>query len=215
MDDNQLYPVLLDLRGKRVVVIGAGAVAARKIAGLLETPAKVLVVGPAADARIGRWAKEGRLTHRAVKFEESDLQGATLVFAATDDSALNARIAKLAASRAIPANVATGPDGGGFTLPAQLRRGHLGISISTDGRCPALSRAVRRRLEEQFGPGWGPAVELLEEARGVVRQRVPDVRRRRDIMARLAERDWAAEIDGAGLEAARQALQELLDEEVG
>lgn len=138
------YPVFLDLAGRRVVVAGAGPVALRKTRGLLEAGARVLVVAPRALPEFD--SLPVRLVRR--RFRASDLEGAALAFAATDDRRVNRRIGLAARRRGIPANIADSPAECDFLTPARLRRGRLQIAVSTGGDNPRLAARLRRILEE-------------------------------------------------------------------
>ncbi len=138
------YPVFLDLRDKPVVVVGAGKVALRKVAGLLEAGARVKVVAPECDAGFDHLPV--RLLRR--RFRASDLDGAFLALAATNDRRVNARVAGEARRRGIPVNVADDPAACGFLVPARIRRGNLQIAVSTSGRAPRLARELRLQIEK-------------------------------------------------------------------
>jgi precorrin-2 dehydrogenase / sirohydrochlorin ferrochelatase len=138
------YPVFLNLEGRAVLVAGAGKVALRKTRGLVEAGARITVVAP-------RWEPEFeglpvRLVRR--RFRVSDLDGVLLVFAATDDRRVNRRIGIEAGRRGILANVADKAEECDFILPARIARGGVQIAVSTGGRDPRLSSALRKRLEE-------------------------------------------------------------------
>jgi precorrin-2 dehydrogenase / sirohydrochlorin ferrochelatase len=98
-------------------------------------------------------------------YEEGDLEGAYLAFAATDAREVNSAVAEEAKGRGIPVNVADRPSEGDFALPATLRRGRLQVAVSTGGASPALAREVKGELEELFGPEWTGVVEELHAAR--------------------------------------------------
>ncbi len=137
------YPVLLLLQGRAAVVVGGGAVATRKARALARCGAKVTVVAPdVADAlsRL-RGIRVRQRTYRA-----GDLQGAALAFAATDDRAVNARVARDARRLRIPVNVADDPLACDFHVPAVARRGTLTIAVGTGGTSPSLASALRDRL---------------------------------------------------------------------
>jgi len=137
------YPVYLDLRDQPVLVVGAGKVALRKTAGLIGAGARVTVVAP-------EWLAEFadlpvRLAKR--RFRASDLDGARLVFAATDDRRVNHRIGAAAKARGVWVNVTDAADECGFIVPARLQRGGIQVAISTGGVNPRLSAKLRRKLE--------------------------------------------------------------------
>lgn len=142
------YPVFFDLRGRPVLVVGAGKVALRKTRGLVEAGARVTVVAP-------RWEPEfERLPVTLVKraFGERDVEGAFLVFAATDNREVNRAAGGAARARGIPANVADALPECDFLAPARVRRGNVQVAISTSGENPRLAAGLRRRIEEALGP---------------------------------------------------------------
>src|SRR5690348_14721590 len=135
ISDLKHYPVFLDLRGRPVLVAGAGKVALRKTRGLVEAGAAVTVVAPRFEPEFA--ALPVRRVRR--RFRASDLEGATLVFAATDDRAVNRRIGVAARRRGIWANIADAAAECDFIVPARLERSGAQIAIATGGRNPRLS----------------------------------------------------------------------------
>ena len=156
-----LYPVFLDLDGKHCVVVGGGEVANRKARKLLQARAKVVVIAPDIGPELESVAVEARRR----PYEEGDLQGAFLAFAATDRREVNAAVVREAQQRGILVNVADEPSEGDFALPSTLRRGQLQVAVSTGGASPTLARRVRRRLEDLFGYEWAGLVAALQKAR--------------------------------------------------
>ena len=138
------YPVFLDLQGRRVLVVGAGAVALRKTKGLVEAGAHVTVVAPESLPDFEDLPL--RLVRR--RFRPADLDGVLLVFAATDDRRVNHRIRLAAQSRGILANIADSAAECDFVVPARVQRGDVHIAISTGGKSPRVSAELRRKLDE-------------------------------------------------------------------
>lgn len=134
------YPVFFDLRGREVVVVGGGKVAVRKARGLIEAGAKVTVVAP-------DLAEEIDVIWKKRRYRRGDLKNAALAFAATNDRAVNARIATEAKSLGIPVNVADAPDECDFIVPSRVRRGNLQIAVSTGGESPRMAKELRKQLE--------------------------------------------------------------------
>ncbi|HUK81322.1 MAG TPA: bifunctional precorrin-2 dehydrogenase/sirohydrochlorin ferrochelatase [Verrucomicrobiae bacterium] len=135
------YPLFLNLTDQLVIVIGAGAVGARKIRSLLAVGARVTVISPHA-ARLPegvRWLRR--------RYRQGDLRGARLVVAATDDLAVNERVCAEAKRRKLLVNCVAPPSAGNFIVPAVARRGRLTIAVSTGGASPALAKRLRRDLE--------------------------------------------------------------------
>jgi len=156
-----LYPIFLNLDGKRCVVIGGGAVANRKARKLLQARAEVVAISPEVKPELESMATEVRRR----PYREGDLEGAFLVFAATNHREVNAAVTREARGRGIPVNVADEPSEGDFALPSVLRRGQLQVAVSTGGASPTLARRVRYELESAFGSEWAGVVEELGRAR--------------------------------------------------
>ncbi len=140
---NPYYPVFLDLRGKPVVVAGAGKVALRKVRGLIEAGARVTVVAPRCEPEFE--ALDIRLVRR--NFRRADVRGAVLVFAATDNRRVNRAVGEAARALGIPSNVADAVCECDFIVPARVRRGAVQIAVSTGGTSPRLAADLRRRIE--------------------------------------------------------------------
>lgn len=163
-------PLLVDLVGRRVVVVGAGPVAAAKAAPLLEAGADLVVVAPDAVAAIRAAADSGELSWLPRGYADGDLDGAFLAVAATADPAVNTRVAADAAARATLC-VRAGRVGGQPAAPGTaallgtVRRGDLVLAVSTGGRAPAAARHIRGELEAAFGPEYGELVALLADLR--------------------------------------------------
>jgi precorrin-2 dehydrogenase/sirohydrochlorin ferrochelatase len=159
------YPVNLDLLGRLVVIVGGGAIAARKAKRLLSAGALLRVVSPRLDDRLVALVAAGSLTHLARGYLPGDLRGALIAFAATDDASVNLAIAREAKALGILIDVVDAPRESGFTTPATLERGELLITVSTSGASPALSRRIIGELEPLFGAEYAKALTLLGEIR--------------------------------------------------
>ncbi len=160
-----LHPVFVDLTGQRVVVVGGGKVAERKIEMLIESGADVTVVSPEVTGLVARWSDAGRITLERRPYHHGDLHTARLAYAATSDPGVNLEVRAEARAEGIWLNAIDQPDLCDFITPAIVRRGNLTIAISTNGRCPALSKQIREELEQRFGPEFAEQVERLGEQR--------------------------------------------------
>jgi len=167
---DDFYAINLRLAGRLCLVVGGGQVAARKTTGLLACRARVRLVSPSLVAPLAAIAAKGEIEWLARPYQEDDLAGAMLVFAATDNPAVQQQISRDAEKRGIFVNRADDPLSGDFHLPASLKRGDLLITFSTGGKSPALSAALRRQLEEKFGDAYAPLTELC----GRLRAFLPD-----------------------------------------
>lgn len=156
------YPVNLDLAGERVLVVGGGQVAARKVAGLLRAGAAVTVVAPEAVPEI---ANDPDLRWHQRAYQRGEAASYKLVLTATDDPGVNRQVARDGRAANVWVNSADDPANCSFTLPAVVTRGDLQLAISTNGRSPAFARWVRKQLESQFTDVYARVIELLAEVR--------------------------------------------------
>jgi siroheme synthase-like protein len=159
------YPVNLLVAGRRCVVIGAGRIAARKIAGLLDAGAAVHVVAPDLGDEVVAWRDAGRVTVAERPFEAADLDGAWLATAATPDPAVNAAVYQAGEARRVFVNAADDPAHCSFTLMSVVRQGDLVVTIGTGGRSPALATYLKDHVATEMGPEWGALLDLLAEER--------------------------------------------------
>ena len=162
-------PVNLLVRGRRVVVVGAGRIAARKIEPLLDLGADVVVVAPGVSAEVRAWADAGRCTVVEREFHAGDLDGAWLALTATDVPAVNAAVHEAGEAARVWVNSADDPANCSFTMMSLIRRADLVVAFGTGGRSPALATHLRRRFNEELGPEYAVLLELLSEAREALR----------------------------------------------
>jgi len=162
---SMLYPIHLALEGSRVLLVGGGSVAQRRVERLLQTGARVRIVSPEVSPALAELRDRGAVEHVARGFEPGDLDEAALAFAATDDTSTNRQVADEARRRGILVNVADDPIACDFTLPACVIQGSLVVSVSTNARSPGLAAALRRRLETQFGPEWAGLTRMISDIR--------------------------------------------------
>jgi uroporphyrin-III C-methyltransferase / precorrin-2 dehydrogenase / sirohydrochlorin ferrochelatase len=157
-------PILLDLCGRPVVVVGGGQVAERKVEGLLECGACVTLISPEVTPAIEQWAEAGAIRLERRRFLPGDLGHARLAYAATSDPEVNQAVRAEADDKSIWLNVVDQPALCDFFVPALVRRGDLTVAVSTNGASPALARRIREELERRFGPEYETA---LRELRGL------------------------------------------------
>ena len=162
------YPAMLDIADRKCVVIGGGAVGARKVKTLLECRARVTVISPQAHESLVDLAARGEIILHARGYKSTDLDGAFLVIGATDNEELNARISQDAQDRNLLCNIADRPAACNFILPSIVRQKDLVIAISTCGQSPAFAKKVRQDLQCQFGAEYGVFLELM----GAIRKKL-------------------------------------------
>jgi len=174
----RLYPVMLDLRDREVVVVGGGSVAERKVREIIEAGARVRVISPEVTPALAQLGAEGWITVCRKPFEATDLEGAWLVIGATDDAAVNRAIAEEAARRRLFCNIVDQTALCSFLVPAVVRQGVVTIAISTGGMSPALAVRLKQEIGARVGPEYGALAELLGRMRPQVQRLIPDPKRR-------------------------------------
>lgn len=147
-----VYPIFLRLAGRRVLVVGGGAVAARKVLSLRQSGATVCVVAPDAGTDIRQLARDARIEWRRRQFEEADVDGAWLVVASTSDRAVQRRVAEAAEARRTFVIAADDVANSTAFSGAVVRRSPFTIAISSSGATPALTRLVREIVERLLPP---------------------------------------------------------------
>ncbi len=180
------YPIFVDLRGKKALVVGGGQVGQRKIETLLEYGAKVHVISMELTPRLQEYTKEGLVTYLGREFNQEYVDGAFLVIAATDDASLNHAVSACAREKGILVNAVDQPLDCTFIVPSILRRGDLVIAVSTSGKSPAMAKKIREELENRFGPEFETFLALLGKLREEVLDKGFSQERNKGIFERLA-----------------------------
>jgi siroheme synthase-like protein len=170
------YPIFLDLRGRRCVVVGGGREGQRKIEGLLAAEGHVTVIAPKLTRDLQARLAAGEIDLIQREYRDGDLEGYELCMVATDDGAVNAEVSAEGKRRGIWVNAADDPPNCDFILPAVIRRGAITVASSTGGASPALARRLREELEAYLTEEMPALAELLREVRADLRSRgiVPD-----------------------------------------
>jgi siroheme synthase-like protein len=171
----------IDLRGRRVLVVGGGRVALEKVHGLLDCEALVTVVAPRVHEQLRRLPV--RVVARA--FEPADVDGHVLVLAATDDREVNRTVTTAAADRATLCNVADDPELCSFILPAVVRRDPIVVAVSTGGASPALAQRIRDDVGELVGDDHVVLARRLAALRPWAKSSLPTYEARRDYFRKL------------------------------
>jgi siroheme synthase-like protein len=165
------YPVSLDVRGRRCVVVGGNGLAEERARALLEAGAEVTVVAATLTDGLAELAAAGRVAHVARDYRAGDLDGAFLAIGATFDADVNGRLWAEAETRGVLLNAVDDTPHCHFALPSVLRRGPLAVTVSTGGRSPALARRIRRDLERRIGPEYGELTDAVAEVRSDLQAR--------------------------------------------
>jgi len=164
-----MYPVMLEVRDRRCLVVGGGGIALRKVQGLVEEGARVTVVAPEVVEPLSEMARRREIVLERRPYDDDATVGYQLVFAATDDRETNAWVFSDAEEAGVWANVADDPELCSFHLPARVRRGPLQLAIGSAGEAPFVVRRLRQLLERRFGPEWGEWLSAAGRYRREVR----------------------------------------------
>jgi precorrin-2 dehydrogenase/sirohydrochlorin ferrochelatase len=206
------YPVYLNLKGKRVVVIGGGEVAQRKIESLLDAGASVAVISLEVTQRIALLSAEKRIELSRRVYVPGDCAGAALVFSATGDPEISKAVYAEATTLDIFINTADQPAQCSFIMPAVVRRGDVGVAISTSGTSPALAARLRHKILGVIGPEYGRLAELLSQARPEIRKRVATEETRKDLHYRIIDSDIITLLKSEDIGAAEQRLKQIIED---
>ena len=164
------YPVMLDLSSRHCLVVGGGAVAERKVEGLVEAGARITVVSPSLTHPLLRLATDAQLRWRPREYVTGDAEGFVLVMVATDDVSVNAAVAAECRERGILINCADDPARCNFILPSVLKRGALTVTVSTGGASPTMARLVREELEALLPGDVAALTDVMAEVRRTLRE---------------------------------------------
>lgn len=203
------YPIFLNIKDKKCVVIGGGNVAYRKIKTLSECGAKVSVISPEFSKSLLEFSKKRSIQLIRRSYRRRDINGAKIVVAATGDKEVNRKISEDSKKAGAIVNVADDIELSDFIVPSFFRRGTITIAISTGGKSPYMAKKIREMIEKDFAREY----ELLTNLIGDIRARM----KKRGI--RISRKKWESIIDvdkllvflrRGNLKKARQLLFDIL-----
>lgn len=180
------YPIMMNLKGKKVIVIGGGKVAYQKLKGLENTGAKITIISPILSSQVEEWLKHQDAKWIPKEFEPPDIEKADFIFATTNNADVNhyIRKSKKAHQYLLQADC---PEESDFISPSVVRRGKLTIAISTNGASPALAKKLKKELEEQFDESFACYVQFLEDARKKILKEIHDADLKKKCLNRLLD----------------------------
>ncbi len=201
------YPIYLDVKGKRCVVVGGGEVAYRKVISLKEAGAEVVVIASEFHKNL---STEKDVVLLEQKYDGECLAGTFLVIAATNEKEINQRVWQDAQRHGLLVNVVDQPELCNFIVPSVINRGELQISISTGGASPALAKRIRKEIESLFGPEYAEFTQLLSKFRPVVISAVKDEEKRRHVFELLSSQDILELIKQHGPQRAEEEMKGII-----
>jgi precorrin-2 dehydrogenase / sirohydrochlorin ferrochelatase len=206
------YPINLDIRNRKCLVVGGGRVATRKVGTLLACGARVTVVSPAVSPRLEELVRNQAVTVWSRAYRSTDLTDIFLVIGATDDPELNHRIYMDAEGRNTLCNIADRPEVCNFILPAVVNRGDLIIAVSTSGKSPAFAKRLRRKFETEFGEEYAAFLDLMGVIRKKLLHRDHDPESHKAIFSQLVDSRLLDALRTTDTAAANMILTDLLGE---
>jgi precorrin-2 dehydrogenase/sirohydrochlorin ferrochelatase len=205
------YPLnLIGLDGLRVIVIGGGAVSARKVSSLIEAGAQPVVISPDFDEAIWAFAHGGAVQLHERPYQAGDLEGAFLVISATDDPVVNHQVWQEAQAVGCLFNVVDDPQHSNFILPAVVRRGEVTVAVSTGGGSPALARRMREQLQAEVGEEIGLLAQIMAELRPELLARFPPGEPRLQAALKILDSDILDVIQNQGYTAGREYARAMI-----
>lgn len=203
------FPINVNIDGRQTLVVGGGTIACRKVQSLLEYGAKVKVVAP--DI-IDELAQMDQVEFVNREYRRGDMSGSCLVICATSSEEVNRAVHADALDAGILVNVVDQPHLCTFIFPSVFAQDELLIATSTGGASPSLSKQIREKLEETFGPEYGLHVKLLGQIRAELKETDLDIGKRSAVAKKLADPHYRDLIKNEGFEKAREAAQKVVDE---
>jgi uroporphyrin-III C-methyltransferase/precorrin-2 dehydrogenase/sirohydrochlorin ferrochelatase len=204
------FPAFFKVAGRKVAVFGNGEEAFAKTRLLANTSAEIVVHGVAPEPAFAAWLRDRQVSHIAGTYTSEHLQGATVVFAATGNSELDARIVRDARALKIPANAVDQPDHCDFLTPALVNRAPVSVAIGTEGAGPVLAQIIRARIDRMLSPSLGPLARLAESYRAIADRTLPRGTVRRAFWRRFFSGAVSDHVERGDLPAARRAANTLI-----
>lgn len=207
------HPVYLDLKGRRVLIVGAGNVAHEKLVSLCGSGARITLIAPEIRHKdIARWVGEGNLEYIQRPFEVSDVDGHYMIIAATDSPEVNALVFKTGDDLQRLTNSVDDPVNCNFIMSAITRRGPMQVAVSSAGCSPALAQRVRNRvMNEILTEEMGQLAEFLGDRRAVVKERLNGYKQKQAFWEYVIDSNVPTLLQWEGVEAANRRFMELLD----
>ena len=203
-------PLFLDIKNKPCLIVGGGAIAARKVSMLIRAQAKLSVLAPEITDDIQHKVDQTEIEWHRKTFETDDLNDYQLVFAATDDHKVNAEIAKCCREKNILVNAADDAHNCDFILPSIIDRSPVQIAVSTGGASPVLARMLRTKLENYTPAAYGQLAKIIEDNRVKVKERFTSIDQRRKFWEEVLQGPIAELVFANQLQAAQKLLEESI-----
>lgn len=204
------YPVYLDLKDKKCIIVGGGRVAERKCRSLIKNGADVTVISPSITKRLEDYKRKGEIRHLPRFYRKGDTRSAFLVIAATDSQEINKKVYSEAMAKNILLNVVDNPELCNFIVPSVFERRDLKIAISTGGSSPAVAKRIRKELEALYNQEFSKYLNFLKRVRGRIKDRVKKRKGREDILNYLSSPEILSILREKGFRAVKKKIMNTL-----
>ena len=208
------YPVFLDIKDQKVIIVGGGAVAERKVENLLTYGCRIYITAHHLTYYLTTLVTQGKI-HR-VEYNEipAHMEDAFMAIAATDDPHINREVSVMAKKQRVLINAVDQPDDCSFIVSSVVKRGDLHIAISTGGKSPALAKRIRKELESHFGEEYGVLVDIM----GLIRKKIlaldkPQTQNK-ELFEKLANADLSELIRKKDRHGLNKALTAIIGDEI-
>ncbi len=208
----QALPIFMNITNRPCVVIGGGEVAKRKVTALLKANAAITLYSPELCDELQALVETKKITYINANFEPSQLNGACMVIAATDDEVVNTAVSVAAEAQNIPVNVVDSPQLCTFTMASIVDRSPIVIAISSEGNAPVLARYIRTKIETMLPTSYGRIAEIAGEFREKVKAKFATTQERRIFWEGVLQGPVVERILSGQYEAARQTLDAVLSD---
>lgn len=184
---NKYYPIMINIKNEKCVVVGGGNVALRKIAQLIEYGGKLTLISMEINEEMNCLIRTmgSDITYIDEDYKSEYINGAFIVIAATNDIDVNLQIARDCAQKNVLVNVVDDLESSKFIVPAKVKRGDLTVTVSTNGKCPFYSKLLRKKLELQFDDSYSTFVNILGDFRKELLLNIESSSKRKAIMASI------------------------------
>ncbi|MCX7988072.1 MAG: hypothetical protein N2647_01330 [Thermodesulfovibrio sp.] len=210
---SKFFPIFIDIKGKKCVVIGGGAVAERKIKTLLKYGAYITVISPNITDNIKKLVEKDKIEYIRKNYSKSDIKNAFLVIAATSDSRINTQIlkdAKFLVNSVEKKETVIKTNNIEFIVPAIFEKGNLKIAVSTE--YPALSRIIKEELKHTYGKEFALYLKFLKKLRKEIKEKIEDSKKRQKLFKKIASKKIVSILRQYGFKRAKEEIDRIINE---
>lgn len=204
------FPVFINIKNQKCVVVGGGRVAERKIKTLLKYGAKITVISPEITENIKKLVERGKIKYFKRHYRKGDIKEAVLVVPATSDSKLNAQISEEAEFLINTVERKNKVKGIKYIVPAIFKKRELTIAVSTG--FPALSRILRDEIAKLYGKEFALYSRYIRKIRKEIQGKISDNKKRQDIFRKIASKEIVSILKQYGFKEAKKEIERIISE---